>query len=133
MRRVAHDMTAGVHDQRLRRQQRFDLLEQERALLAPRDQARRGRVQHAGCAFDLRLQRRDTGVARGALRPGERRARRPRPQAPHRDPRHDQLVGGTQCRRQGRGVEPAKRTLGLLEAADQQQAADCEAAAHAPH
>ena len=55
-------MTARIHDERFRRLQRLDLLEQEKALLATRNQARRGRVQHKGCAFDLRRQRRDTGV-----------------------------------------------------------------------
>ena len=37
-----------------------------------RNQARRGRVQAEGCAFDLRRQRRDICVARGALGPRER-------------------------------------------------------------
>ena len=48
-----HDVAAGVDDERVRRQQRLDLLEQERALLAARDQARRGRVQHARSRFRL--------------------------------------------------------------------------------
>ena len=123
---VTHDMTAGVHDECLRRQQRFDLLEQEESLLATRNQARRGRVQDEGRAFDLRRQRRDTCVARGALGPSERRARRLRPQAPHRDARDDQLVGGSQCGRERRGIEGGERTLGLVEAADQEQAPDLE-------
>ena len=42
---TAHDMTARVHDESVRRQQRFDLLEQEESLPAIRDQARSGRVQ----------------------------------------------------------------------------------------
>src|SRR5882672_7612909 len=41
---VSHDMAARVHDQRFRRLQRFNFVEQEEALLAPRNQARRGRV-----------------------------------------------------------------------------------------
>ncbi len=126
MRCVTHDMTARVHDERLRRQQRFDLLEQEESLLATRNQPRRGRVQHEGCAFDLRRQRRDTCVARGARGPSERSARRLRPQASHRDPRNDQLVGGPRRRREGRGVELGERALGLVEAADQEQAPDLE-------
>ena len=73
---VTHDMTARVHDERLRRQQRFDLLEQEEALLATRNQARRGRVQHERCAFDLRRQRRDACL----------RARRARPERARRAP-----------------------------------------------
>ena len=71
-------MTASVHDECFRRQQRFDLLEQEWSLLAIRNQARSGRVQDEECAFDLRGQRRDTCVARCALGPGERRARQDR-------------------------------------------------------
>ena len=123
---VTHDITARVHDECLRRQQRFDILEQEEPLLATRDQARRGRVQHEGCAFDLRRQRRDICVARGALGPSESSARRLRPKASHRDPRNHQLVGGPQRGREGRGVELGERTLGLVKAADQEQAPDLE-------
>ena len=47
----AHDVTARVDDERVRRQQRFDLVEQEGALLAARDQARRGRVQDQAMRF----------------------------------------------------------------------------------
>ena len=56
-------------------------------------------------AFDLRRQRRDACVARGALGAGERRARHLRPEAPHRDPRHHQLVDNSRRGREGRGVE----------------------------
>ena len=104
---LAHDVAARVHDQRVRRQQRFDLLEQERALLAARDQARRGRVQDEGCAFDLRRQRRNAGLARGALGPGERGARRLRPETPHRNPRNDQFVRVRDAGGKGRGSSPA--------------------------
>ena len=119
-------MTARVHDERFRRQQRFDLFEQEESLLATRNQARRGRVQDEECAFDLRRQRRDTCVARGALGPSERSARRLRPEAPNRDPRDHQLVGGTRRGRQRRRVELGERTLGLVEAPDQEEAPDLE-------
>ena len=34
---IAHDITAGIHDKGLRRQQRFDISQQEEALLAGRD------------------------------------------------------------------------------------------------
>jgi predicted dithiol-disulfide oxidoreductase (DUF899 family) len=123
---VTHDMTARVHDERPRRLQRLDLLEQEEALLAARNQARRGRVQHERCAFDLRRQRRDTRVAGGALGPSERSARRLRPQAPHRDPCNHQLVGGPRCWREGRGVELGERMLGRVKAPDQEEAPDLE-------
>jgi len=69
------------------------------------NQARRGRVQDEGCTFDLRRQRRDTCVARGALCPSKRSARRLRPEASQRDPRNDQLVGGPRRGREGCGVE----------------------------
>ena len=123
---VTHDITARVHDERLRRQQRFDLLQQKGAFLAARDQARRWRVQDDGCAFDLRGQRRDTCVARGMRGPGERGARRLRPEAPHRDSRNDQLVGGPRRGRERRGVKLGEHTLCLVEAADQEQAPDLE-------
>ena len=41
-------------------------------------------------------------------------------------PGNDQLVGGPRRRREGRGVEPGERALGLVEAADQEQAPDLE-------
>ena len=40
---VTHDMTVSVHDECFRRQQRFDLLEQEESFLSTRNQARSGR------------------------------------------------------------------------------------------
>jgi hypothetical protein len=119
-------MTARVHDERVRRQQRFDLLEQEELLFAPGNQARRGRVQDEACAFDLGRQRRDPGVARGALGPSEGSARRLRSEAPHRDPRDHQLVDGSRRGREGRGVELGERTLGLVEAPDEEEAPNLE-------
>jgi hypothetical protein len=65
-------------------------------------------------------------VARCLLGPNERSARRLRPQASHRDPRNDQLVGGPQRGREGRGVEFGEPALGLVEAPDQQEAPDLE-------
>ena len=73
--------------------ERFDLLEQEGVPRRARSGAPRA-CSSRGCAFDLRRQRRDICVARGALGPRERRACRRRPQASHRDPRNHQLVGG---------------------------------------
>ena len=75
-------------------------------------------------ALDLRRQRRDTRVARR-----DRLARAPRAadaEAPHRDPRHDQLVGGSRRGRQGRGVELGERPLGFVEAPNQDEAPDLE-------
>ena len=42
---LAHEIAAGVDDERLRCEQRLDFLEQERALLAARDQPRHRRVE----------------------------------------------------------------------------------------
>src|SRR5216117_2102100 len=123
---VTHDMTARVHDESVRPQQRFDLIEQEESLLTTRNQARRRRVQDKGCAFDLRGQRRDACLACRARGPSDRSARRLRTEASHRDPRNRQLVGGPRRGRQGRGVERGERTLGLVEAPDQEEAPDLE-------
>ena len=65
-------------------------------------------------------------MVRGAPGPNERSARRLRPEASHCDPRDDQLVGGPRRGREGRGVEPGEFTLGLVEAADQEEAPDLE-------
>jgi hypothetical protein len=119
-------MTARVHDERVRRQHGFDLVEQDESLLAAPDQARGGRVQDEGGAFDLRRQRRDACVGRGARGPGERSARHLRPEASHRDPRNHQRVGDPQRGREGRGVELGERTLGFVEAPDEEEAPDPE-------
>src|SRR5207237_7483247 len=78
--------------------------------------------------FNLRRERRDTGLARGALGPSECRALWLGPQASHRDSRNDQLVSRSRGGREGRGVEFGKPALGLVEAPDQEQAADLEIA-----
>src|SRR3989449_7941685 len=123
---VTHGVTARVHDECARRQQRFDLLEQEEPLLAPRNQARGRRGQDEECAFDLGRQRRDARVVRRALGPSERRARRLRPEAPQRDPRDHQLVAGPRRGRKGCGVERGEGTLGFVDAPDQEKTPDLE-------
>ena len=63
-------------------------------------------------------------MARGALGPGQRRARRLRPEAPYRDPGDDELVHGPRGWRQGRGVESgsrSERAFSLVEASDQEK------------
>jgi hypothetical protein len=60
------------------------------------------------------------------LGPSERRARRLRPEAPHRDSRGQQLVDNSRRRRERRGVELGERTLGLVDAPDQEEAPDLE-------
>ncbi len=119
-------MTAGVHDKCSRRQQRFDLVEHEESLPATRNPARSGCVQNEACAFDLCRQRRDACDVRCALGPGERRARRLRPEASDRDPRDHQLIGGPRRRRERRGIEPGERALGFVDAPDQEEAPTLE-------
>ena len=105
---VTHDMTARVHDECFRRQQRFDVLEQEESLPATRNQARSGRVQDEVCTFDLRRQRRDACVARCALGPSERSARRLRPRGVEsRSPRPP--TRGRSSTREGRARGRARR------------------------
>jgi len=94
--------------------------------LAARDQARRGRFHHEGCVSNLRRQRGDVRLARGVLGPSERGARRLRLQAPNRNSRNRQLVGGPRRGWERCGVELRDCTLGLVEAADQKQAPDLE-------
>ena len=65
-------------------------------------------------------------MARRVLGPNQRRARRLGPEASHRDPRDHQLVGGPRRRREGRGVKRGEPALRLVEASDQEQAADLQ-------
>jgi hypothetical protein len=105
-RRARH--AAGVHDERFRRQQRFDLLEQQEPLLATRNQARRGRVQDEAMRFRPPPSARECRLARGALRPG--RARRAPPSsagAASRSPRPP--ARGRPATRAARGAGRARR------------------------
>ena len=125
---VTNAVTIRIHDERFRRQQRFNFLEQERSRLAARKQTRRGLFQDERCAFDLRRQRGDTRVACGVLGPRERSARRLHPQTSNCDPRNDQLVGGPQCRWERRRVELGERAFGFVETPDQEEAPHLEIA-----
>ena len=69
---LAHEIAAGVDDKRVRREQRLYFLQQERALLAARDQPRRRRVEDSEGLFDLRRECRNARPARGFLGAGER-------------------------------------------------------------
>ena len=62
----------------------------------------------------------------GAFGPNERRTRRFCPEATDRDSRDHQLVGGPRRGRKRRGVEIGERTLGLVDASDQEKAPDLE-------
>ena len=119
-------MTACIHDERSRRQQRFNLVKPEEPFVTGRNQARGRRVQDKGSAFDLCQQRRDARKACGTLGLDKRIARRFRPQAPHRDPRDHELVGSPQSRRQGRGIELRQRAFSLVELSDQQKTPNLE-------
>jgi hypothetical protein len=61
-------------------------------------------------------------VARCALGPCERSARPLRPKVPHRDPRHHELVDNSRRGREGRGVKLGERTLGLVDAPNEEEA-----------
>jgi hypothetical protein len=119
-------MAARVHDERARRQQRFNLFEQQEPLLAVLNQARRRLVQGEGCTFHLGRQRRYTCSARGALGSRERSARLLRLEASHRDPRDNQLVSGPRCGRERRRVKFGELILGLVEAPDQEEVPNLE-------
>ena len=69
---VADDVTTRVHDERVRGQQRFDLIEQKHPVLPIRNQACSRRVQHEQRPVDFGDQRRDTCLARRARRAIER-------------------------------------------------------------
>ena len=61
-------------------------------------------------------------VARGVLGPRERGTRRLRPETPHRRSPQPPARGWPSTRGERRGIESRERPLGLVEAADQQQA-----------
>jgi hypothetical protein len=126
--RTTPDVTAGVHDQCFRCQQFFDLIEEEEALRSARNQPRSGRAEDEKCAFDLRRERRDAGVAGCALRPDKRSMCRLRPEAPHRDPCNHQLVRGPQRGREARRIELGDGTFRLVDAPEEEKASNFEIA-----
>jgi hypothetical protein len=101
-------------------------MESQKPFLAMRPQACRGRIQGERCTFDLRGQRRDGCVTRGALGTDKRCMRRFRLHAADCYPRNHQFMGGSQCRRKGRDVDVGKYAFGIVEAADQQHAPQLE-------
>jgi hypothetical protein len=121
-------MPARVDDDPFRRQQRFDVREEKRPLLTTRDQSCGGRAQDERRALDLRLERRNPRVAYRASRPVERAARRLGVQSSHGDSKRYQLMNRTRHQGQRRGVQFAERTLGVVDASDEEQPADLEIA-----
>jgi hypothetical protein len=65
-------------------------------------------------------------ASRGALGPCERGACHARTEAPHRDPRDQELVNGPGRGWEGRGVERGEPTLGLVEAPEEDEASGLE-------
>ena len=65
---------AGIDDKLVRRQQRFDFLEQERAFLAFADQACCGGIEAKVGAFDFGHERRHAGLTRTMFSSGQRSA-----------------------------------------------------------
>ena len=54
-------MPAGVDDERLRRQQCFNVVELQRVRWTLRNELRCGQIEDAGSIFDFSHERRDTG------------------------------------------------------------------------
>jgi hypothetical protein len=130
-------MTAGVDDECLRPpQHRFDLLEQDKPLLATRDPARRGRVQDKERALDPPPSRPGSVPGAPRVRPIERRARRLRPEAaccaiPATTSSLYNLVDAGSLR--ARGSSSASVPLRLLEAPDHEEGGGTRDTAHTRH
>jgi hypothetical protein len=123
-----HHVTARVHHQRFRRQQRFDVFQQEKPVFAIRNQACRWRVQDAGCTFNLRGQSWDLRLPSRDLGPNKCSARGFRPNAPHCDPRNYEIVSSPQRGRKRRGVEIGQHTFGVIQVPEQEEAPHLEIA-----
>ena len=80
-------IAAGVDDQRLRGEQRLEFRQQERALLAARDQPRRRRVERRERLLDLRRERRNARASARLPRRGRARRCCPGADASHGDAR----------------------------------------------
>ena len=123
----AHDVTAGVDDEGARRQQRFDLVEQEQSLLAARNQACRRRVQHArrssrpprsapGCRPAARRASARASAARAAFVRRRRIAM----------PATTSSCGSLDAGGRDAGSSACELALGVVEPPDQEQAPDLE-------
>ncbi|MNP02821.1 hypothetical protein D3C76_946830 [compost metagenome] len=92
------------------------------------DQACSGTVEQVLRAFDFRRQRGNARLLCGQFCPGQGSPRRLGLQVAHGDPRRHQFMGGPQGRWQGGRRKLRKLLLGLIQLADQQQAADLQIA-----
>src|ERR1700688_3198274 len=116
-----HGMAARIRYECVRRQQRFDIFEQNESLLATRNKARGRSIQNSRCAFYLRCQCRDTCFACGMLGPCQRTTCLFGPEAPHGDPSKHEFVGSPRRRREETWIEVSELKLRLIEAPDQEQ------------
>jgi hypothetical protein len=66
---VTDNAAAGIDDERLRHQQRFDVAEPQELLFAVCDQPRRGGIEDKARAFDFGQEWRDAGLLSGAFGP----------------------------------------------------------------
>ena len=116
---IAYDVAARVHDEHSRGQQRFNLVQQEQPFLARRNQTCSRRVHENGNVFDFRRQRGDARTTCGMPGIVECYARLLRIQAPNREPRYHELVGGPQGVRQACGIDLRQAAFGFVEPTDQ--------------
>ncbi len=124
--RIPHRKPAGIDDQHIGREQRFHVFEPEQPRIAAREQAGSGGVQGEDGVVDFCAQGWDAGLASRLLSVDQGYARGLGLHAAHGNAGDDQRVRRPQCRRQARWFEYGQCALGLVQPADQEQAADFE-------
>ncbi|CUJ74826.1 Uncharacterised protein [Achromobacter sp. 2789STDY5608633] len=118
-----HGIAAGVDHQRVGRQQRFHLVQAQRADFARVVQLRRRRLQRQRRLAHFGLQGGNGRRLRGVRGPRQGGAGGGGLYPAKRDAGQGQLVHRPQGRREGRGVQSRQHLLGLFQASHQDQAA----------
>jgi hypothetical protein len=121
---VTHQVAACIYDDGFGCQQRFDVFKQQETFIATRNQARRWCIQHAGCAFNLRHQRRDTSFVPSAFGPCQSCARLSCTQTTHCDARNHELVESPRRGREKTRIEASEQALRFVQASDQKELPD---------
>jgi len=119
---ITYHVTARIHHERFRGLQGLDFFQQEQTLLAALDPTRRWHDQNPIRALNLSRQGGNPGQVSGALGSKQRLTGKLSAQAPHGDPRNNQLMHGPQCQRKRPGIQVTHGSLDFIEMSEQQLA-----------
>lgn len=126
--RVADQVTTGVDDEGFGLEHAFDFFEEEEFLPAASNETGGGGVQGSERGFDFGAQGGNGGMVRSLASPAKRGARDFGLQAADGNSGNDEFVDGAQRGREEGGIAIGETAFGIIEAADEEKAADFQIA-----